>query len=83
MVKNNLLYGGYGNRVGMVLLQNGGFFNTWTMKRCLHRKVDFKTNALNKAHVYRYRLSYGPVRLHKLAESIPLNQFLGIESWAP
>jgi hypothetical protein len=35
----------------MVLLQNGGFFYTCTMKRCLHRKVDFKTNALNKAHV--------------------------------
>jgi hypothetical protein len=34
-----------------VLLQNGGFFNTCTMKRCLRRKVDFKTNALNKAHV--------------------------------
>jgi hypothetical protein len=34
-----------------VLLQNGGFFNTCTMKRCLHSKVDFKTNALNKAHV--------------------------------
>jgi hypothetical protein len=29
-----------------VLLQNG-----CTMKRCLHRKVDFKTNALNNAHV--------------------------------
>jgi hypothetical protein len=32
------------------LLQNGGFFNTCTMKRCLHRKGGFKTNALNNAH---------------------------------
>jgi hypothetical protein len=29
-----------------VLLHNSGFFNTCTMKRCLHIKVDFKTNAL-------------------------------------
>jgi hypothetical protein len=35
----------------MVLLPYGGFFITCTMKRCLHRKVDFKTNALNNAHV--------------------------------
>ncbi len=34
----------------VVLLHNGGFYNTCTMKRCLHRKVDFKTNALNNAH---------------------------------
>jgi hypothetical protein len=34
-----------------VLLHNGGFFNTCIMKRCLHRNVDFKTNALNNAHV--------------------------------
>jgi hypothetical protein len=34
-----------------VLLHNGGFFNTCTMNRCLHRKVDFKTNALNNVHV--------------------------------
>ena len=31
--------------LGTVLLHNGGFFNACTMKRCLHRKVDFKTNA--------------------------------------
>jgi hypothetical protein len=35
----------------MVLLHNGGFFNTCTRKLCLHRKMDFKTNALNNAHV--------------------------------
>jgi hypothetical protein len=35
----------------MVLLHNGGFFNTCTIKRCLHRKVDSKTNALNNAHI--------------------------------
>jgi len=29
----------------MVLRHNGGFYNTCTLKRCLHRKVDFKTNA--------------------------------------
>jgi hypothetical protein len=34
-----------------VLLHNGGFFKTCTMKRCLHRKVDFITNASNNAHV--------------------------------
>ncbi len=34
-----------------VLLHKGGFFNTCTMKRCLHRKVDFKANALNNVHV--------------------------------
>jgi hypothetical protein len=34
-----------------VLLHNGEFFNICTMKRCVHRKVDFKTNALNNAHV--------------------------------
>ncbi len=39
------------NPASTVLLHNGGFFNTYTMKRCLHRKVDFKTNALNNAHV--------------------------------
>jgi hypothetical protein len=37
--------------VTAVQLQNVGFFNTCTIKRCLHRKVDFKANALNKAHV--------------------------------
>ncbi len=37
--------------VRRVLLRNGGFFNTCPMKRCLHGKVDFKTNALNNAHV--------------------------------
>jgi hypothetical protein len=35
----------------MVLLHNSGFYNASTMKRCLHRTVDFKTNALNNAHV--------------------------------
>jgi hypothetical protein len=39
------------NPASTVLLHNGGFFNTCTMKRCLHRNVDFKTNALNNAHV--------------------------------
>jgi hypothetical protein len=34
-----------------VLLHNGGFCKTCTMKRCLQRKVDFRTNALNNAHV--------------------------------
>jgi hypothetical protein len=34
-----------------VLLHNGGFCNTCTMKPCLHRKVDFRTNALNNAYV--------------------------------
>ncbi len=34
-----------------VLLHNGGFYNACTMKRCLLRTVDFKTNALNNAHV--------------------------------
>jgi hypothetical protein len=38
-------------RVFSVLLHNGGFFNVYTMKRCLHRKVDFKTNELNNANV--------------------------------
>jgi hypothetical protein len=32
--------------IAEVLLHNGGFFNACTMKRCLHRKVDFKTNEL-------------------------------------
>jgi hypothetical protein len=39
------------SHIWRVLLQNGGFCNTCTMKRCLHRKMDFKTNALNNAHV--------------------------------
>ncbi len=34
----------------MVLRHNGGFYNTCTLKRCLHRKVDFKTNATYNAH---------------------------------
>jgi hypothetical protein len=34
-----------------VLRHNGGFYNTCTLKRCLHRKVDFKTNATYNAHV--------------------------------
>jgi hypothetical protein len=34
-----------------VLLHNGGFYNACTMKRCLHRTVDFKINALHNAHV--------------------------------
>jgi hypothetical protein len=37
--------------VPLGLVHNGGFYNGCTMKRCLHRKVDFKTNALNNAHV--------------------------------
>ncbi len=37
--------------VPLVLLHNGVFYNGCTMKRCLHRKVDFKTNAMNNAHV--------------------------------
>ncbi len=35
----------------LVLLHNDGFCNTFTLKRCLHRKVDFKTNELNNVHV--------------------------------
>jgi hypothetical protein len=35
----------------LVLRHNGGFCNTCTLKRCLHRKVDFKTNATYNAHV--------------------------------
>jgi hypothetical protein len=34
-----------------VLRHNGGFYNTCTLKRCLHRKVDFKTNATYNAYV--------------------------------
>jgi hypothetical protein len=34
----------------LVLLHNGGFCNACTMKWCLHRKVDFKTNLLNNAY---------------------------------
>ncbi len=37
-----------------VLRHNGGFYNTpvpYTLKRCLHRKVDFTTNATHNAHV--------------------------------
>jgi hypothetical protein len=34
-----------------VLPHNDGFFNTCTMKRCLHRKVNFKANALNNVNV--------------------------------
>ncbi len=34
-----------------VLLHNGGFYNTCTLKRCLHRKGDFKTNATYNYHV--------------------------------
>jgi hypothetical protein len=33
------------------LRHNGGFYTTPTLKRCLHRKVDFKTNATYNAHV--------------------------------
>jgi hypothetical protein len=48
MTNGLLIYEKY---VFAVLLQNGGFFNTCTMKRCLHRKGDFIINALKKAHV--------------------------------
>ncbi len=34
-----------------MLRHNGGFYNTCTLKRCLHRKVDFTTNATYIAHV--------------------------------
>ena len=34
-----------------MLRHNGGFYNTCTLKRGLHRKVDFKTNATYNAHV--------------------------------
>jgi len=53
MVVESLASGGGMERgwIAEVLLHNGGFFNACTMKRCLHRTVDFKTNALNNAHV--------------------------------
>jgi hypothetical protein len=34
-----------------VLRHNGGFYNTCTLKRGLHRTVDFKTNATNNVIV--------------------------------
>jgi hypothetical protein len=52
-----------------VLLHNGGFCNACTMKRCLHRKVDFKTNALNNAHVSQRLHNYILEDLNKLVVS--------------
>jgi hypothetical protein len=39
-----------GHRV-QVLLHNGGFCNTCTLKRCLLKMVDFRTNAPKNVHV--------------------------------
>jgi hypothetical protein len=36
---------------GAALRHNGGFYNTCTLKRCLHRKVDFKTNTTYNDYV--------------------------------